>query len=143
MAKESFMNQEVQSYFNDTFRLLYTQNEGAFLSMGSNLDSLWHLILLKIFPVVMLSILLVYTFVSKELTYGQRIAMALILGGGISNIVDRLMYGKVVDFMNMGIGNLRTGVFNFADVFIMTGIALFLFFNWREYRRNKKVLVKE
>ncbi len=143
MAKKEFMHREVQSYMGDTFRLLYTQNEGAFLSMGSDLSSIWHLLLLKIFPVIMLTVLLGYTFFSKEMTYPQRFAMAMILGGGISNIADRLAYGKVIDFMNMGIGTLRTGVFNFADVFIMIGIGLFLFFNFQEARREKRLAKTE
>lgn len=141
-AKAAFEHQDVQSYLWDTLRLLYTQNEGAFLSLGSDLSSNWHLILLKVFPVIMLTGLLFYTFLSKELTYPQRVAMALILGGGISNIYDRLLFGKVIDFMNMGIGTLRTGVFNFADVFIMIGIGLFVFYNYKESRKAKELITE-
>ena len=56
----------------------------------------------------------------------QIIAYSFILGGGVSNIYDRLLYGSVVDFMNMGIGTLRTGIFNFADVSIMIGLFMIL-----------------
>jgi signal peptidase II len=53
-------------------------------------------------------------------------AIALLLAGGVSNWIDRALHGSVVDFLNIGIGWLRTGIFNFADVAIMLGAALFL-----------------
>jgi signal peptidase II len=56
----------------------------------------------------------------------QQIAFGLIIGGGLSNIYDRIVAGKVVDFMNIGIGGLRTGIFNVADNAIMIGLFLML-----------------
>jgi signal peptidase II len=50
----------------------------------------------------------------------------LFVAGGISNWIDRVVNGSVVDFMNVGVGWLRTGIFNFADVAIMLGITLFV-----------------
>ena len=55
------------------------------------------------------------------------IAIALLLGGGIGNLIDRLVNeGRVIDFMNVGIGSLRTGVFNVADMAIMAGVGLIM-----------------
>jgi signal peptidase II len=55
------------------------------------------------------------------------VALALLVGGGLSNWYDRLVNdGRVVDFMVLGIGRLRTGVFNVADIAIMLGIGLML-----------------
>ena len=89
----------------------------------------------------MLFLLLLYTVFSKSINVYQTIALSFILGGGISNIIDRLNYGKVIDFMNMGIGSLRTGIFNFADLSIMLGIGIFIFAN---YKKNKsEQLAKE
>ena len=53
-------------------------------------------------------------------------ALALFIAGGASNWFDRVSAGRVVDFMNVGIGWLRTGIFNVADVAIMLGAALFV-----------------
>jgi signal peptidase II len=48
--------------------------------------------------------------------------------GGIGNLLDRVFYdGRVIDFMNLGIGRLRTGIFNVADVYITIGILLLAF----------------
>jgi signal peptidase II len=55
------------------------------------------------------------------------VALAFIAGGGISNLIDRLIYGGLVtDFLNVGIGPFRTGIFNVADMAILAG-ALLLF----------------
>lgn len=134
IAKSHLNPHEVSNYFFDTFRIIYAENEGAFLSAGSELEGIWQIILLKILPVIMLVTLLAYTIFSRSLNTYQTVALSFILGGGFSNIIDRLTYGKVIDFMNMGIGNLRTGIFNFADLSIMLGITIFLFAN---YFKNK------
>jgi signal peptidase II len=52
--------------------------------------------------------------------------VCLVLAGGASNWVDRVVRGSVVDFLNVGVGPLRTGIFNVADVAIMVGVALLL-----------------
>jgi signal peptidase II len=52
------------------------------------------------------------------------LVLALFMAGGFSNLVDRVLRGSVIDFLNVGIGHLRTGVFNVADVAIMAGAAL-------------------
>lgn len=47
------------------------------------------------------------------------------LGGGISNLTDRIFNdGRVIDFLNAGLGGLRIGIFNVADMCIMTGTGL-------------------
>jgi signal peptidase II len=78
--------------------------------------------------------LVVYLLWDKRLTRLQLVAFALLAGGGISNFGDRLFrtQGRVIDFMNMGIGPVRTGVFNVADVAIMVGIAIFAWQMLRE-----------
>ncbi len=131
MAQRNLEYGKTHSYMSDTFRLLYVENKGAFLSMGEDLPEFMHLLLLKVFPFIMLGILFFYTLFSKNLERGQAIAFAFIIGGGMSNLYDRLLNsGSVVDFMNLGIGNLRTGIFNFADVSIMLGMGLFIFFSF-------------
>ena len=53
-------------------------------------------------------------------------ALVLFLAGGASNWIDRALQGSVVDFLNVGIGPLRTGIFNVADVGVMLGAFLLL-----------------
>lgn len=122
IAKTSLQGAPSRHYLGDFFRLLFVENEGAFLSLGAGLSGDLRYWVLTLLPVVILSILLLYTLLSESMNRWQVAAYSFILGGGISNIYDRMLYGKVVDFMNMGIGELRTGIFNFADVSIMVGL---------------------
>ena len=51
-----------------------------------------------------------------------------IVAGGMGNVLDRMMYHRhVTDFMNMGIGNLRTGIFNVADMYVCAGVGLMVY----------------
>jgi len=54
------------------------------------------------------------------------VGVALVFAGGASNLWDRLARGRTIDFMNVGVGPLRTGIFNVADVAILVGVALLL-----------------
>lgn len=126
VATEELGKGREHTFFGEIFRLSYVENEGAFLSWGANWSKEFQTWLLHFLPVIMLTGLLFYTFFSQQLNHWQIIAFSFIIGGGISNIYDRLLYGKVVDFMNMGIGTLRTGIFNFADVSIMIGLFILL-----------------
>ena len=123
------------SYLKDTFRLTYVKNRGAFLSLGSSFSESLRYWSLKVFPVVLLIGLILHMLFSKSMTAWQLVAFSFILGGGISNIYDRLLYESVVDFMNMGFGefhntfnirDIRTGIFNVADVSIMIGLFMMI-----------------
>lgn len=131
-AREQLQNQAVHTFLGDMFILRYVENTGAFLSLGSDLSEGSRYWILQIFPVVMLLGLFFYVLLSSSLNRWQIIAFSFIIGGGISNIYDRLLYNFVVDFMNMGIGDVRTGIFNFADVSIMIGLFMMLPFIFRK-----------
>ncbi len=125
-ATEELYGEPIRSYFNDMFRLLYVENTGAFLSLGSSLPEGLRQWLLTLLPALLLLGLLGYTLFHKELLRPHVIAFSFILAGGLSNIYDRILEGSVVDFMNMGIGSLRTGIFNVADMSIMLGLFIML-----------------
>ena len=137
IAKNKLKGEGVISQFNDIWRWVYAENTGAFLSWGSDLDGIGHLLLMKVIPVILIIGLFAYTLWSKEVPLKQVIPLGLILGGGLSNLVDRMLYGRVIDFMNMGIGDLRTGIFNIADMAIMTGIFWLLFTSFGERKQAK------
>ena len=126
------------SYLGDTFRLTYVQNDGAFLSWGSDFPKALQFVALKVFPIILLTGLLLYTLFSQQLSQTQIIAFSFILGGGISNIYDRLTMGSVIDFMNMGIGELRTGIFNVADMAIMLGLFLMIPYLFKKQPKEEK-----
>ena len=131
-ATENLQTQQYKpkEFLGVFFKLTYVKNEGAFLSLGSKLSENLRYWALKIFPILLLVGLFIHMLLSKTMTLWQLIAFSFILGGGLSNIYDRMLYGSVVDFMNMGIDiggrKIRTGIFNFADVSIMTGLFMML-----------------
>ncbi len=120
-------SREVYSYWNDFFRFVYAENTGAFLSMGSGLSDNLRFLALTVLPVLVLGYVLYFILFSKGLSTWQATAFSLILGGGASNIYDRIMDGMVVDFMNMGLFGVRTGIFNVADNAIMIGLFMMIF----------------
>ena len=122
MAQEHLPHQEEITYLDGRLKLIYAENTGAFLSFGDD----WHPVIKSIFLIILPSIALIlligYTFFSKKITLAPAIAFSFLLGGGISNVFDRIAYGKVVDFLNLSVGHFQTGIFNMADVAIMTGM---------------------
>ena len=87
---------EGQSYFFDLFQLIYAENKGAFLSVGDDLPPVLHSILLIGIPLAVLAGLFFYTLFGKQHTPMQLVGFSLVLGGGFSNIFDRMFHGYVV-----------------------------------------------
>lgn len=118
---------EAWSFFGDSVRLQLTHNAGAFLGLGSSMPEFWRHAVFSVGGVAVLFGLLAYALLSKHLHPAGVFAIALYFAGGVSNVIDRWAYdGYVVDFINVGFGPVRTGIFNFADMFIMAGGAIFL-----------------
>lgn len=136
LAKEHLMYHQPKVYFHDTIILEYVENTGAALSLGDSLSKPVSFWLLSIVPLVFLVILFIYAiWCINELSLLKMLSFSLIIAGGIGNIIDRLFFDRhVTDFMNIGIDNLRTGIFNFADVCVTAGVIGFLL----SYREKPK-----
>ena len=114
--------------FGDIIRIQLANNKGAFLGMGSSLSDEWRFWIFTVVVAVSLLILFFYYLFSKSLSKSSTIGLSLIMSGGLSNLIDRIIHdGIVVDFLNIGIGNLRTGILNIADIAITFGIILMLY----------------
>jgi len=114
-------------YLGDTVRLGYVLNSGVFLSLGHTLSPTVRFWLFVVGVSAVLVTLLVLTLTDARFRLPEIVAVAAIVGGGIGNLADRIRLGAVRDFMNVGIGPVRTGVFNVADMAItFGGIALLL-----------------
>jgi signal peptidase II len=109
----------------DTIRLEYVENTGGFLGLGGDLPAAWRTALFTVFTGVALSGMVVVAVRSRWRGW-LLIGTSLVVTGGASNWIDRVVHGRVIDFLNLGVGPLRTGVFNVADVAIMVGAALLL-----------------
>ena len=136
VAKEYIPRNEVLSFAHDTFRLQYAENRGAFLSMGSSLPESVRGPLFTVGIGAVVFGMLAYLLFVPTLPHATTVALSLIAGGGLSNLIDRIAYGGyVVDFLNIGLGGLRTGIFNVADVAIMVGAISLIVRNLRHERR--------
>jgi signal peptidase II len=114
-----------RSYLGDLFRLQYSENPGAFLSLGATLPAEVRTWLFKWGIGALLAGAMGFALFTKRLTPLTVAGLALFVGAGFSNLVDRIIHGDVViDFMNVGIGRLRSGVFNVADMSIIAGLVL-------------------
>lgn len=134
LAKTHLKNKPLQSYYHDTFRLDYVENTGAFLSFGSGWPAGLSFWLMTVLPLFFLMGLLIYA-IRKTATNSllNVLPFLLICAGGLGNVTDRFLYDRhVTDFMNMGIRNFRTGIFNVADVYVTTGVILLLFSQWKK-----------
>ncbi len=123
IAAQKLAGLPMQSYFADTLRLGYAENVGGFLSVGANLPTPVRTIIFTAATGLLL-VLLIAAAWRNGWDRWRTVALSLFIAGGASNWIDRFATGKVVDFLNVGIGGLRTGVFNVADMAIMAGVAL-------------------
>jgi len=127
IARTRLRASEPISIWNDMIHLEYGENAGAFLGLGST----WPAGVRFLFGVLVVGIVVVvalgYALGAQDLTTGQWIGLALVGGGGIGNLIDRLtQQGVVSDFIRIGIWRLHTGVFNVADVALMVGVGLLM-----------------
>lgn len=123
LASTSLAESGSHSFLADTVRLQYAENSGAFLSLGSTWPPAVRTGVFTIGTGVFLMALAVVA-VRVQWPPAARLGMGLLVAGGTSNLMDRIQFGSVVDFMNVGIGPVRTGIFNVADVAIVFGVGI-------------------
>ena len=126
-VRNNFESYSEKSIIGDVFTLIKVENTGAFLGMGSELSEIPRILLLIILPVIVLISITLYTYIDKTLDKLSIIGFSLIIGGGIANIFDRIVFGSVTDFLYINLGGIfKTGIFNIADLSVTTGMILIL-----------------
>lgn len=122
---------EVIPYFN----LTLAYNEGAAFSFLSDAGG-WQRWFFSTLAIGVSAVILVWLHRMKSTERLQAIALALILGGAIGNVIDRLLYGHVIDFIDLYYQHYHWPAFNIADSAIVIGAALIiihaLFFDLRK-----------
>ena len=126
-VRANFEYGEVKTIIGDKFIMQYVENKGAFLGMGSDMNDTLKLIFLLILPALVLGYVIVYIVKTKELDRLSLIAFCCIVGGGIANVFDRIVYSQVTDFFFINLGGVfKTGIFNVADLSVTTGMIMLL-----------------
>lgn len=125
--------------FGDFFTLHNVENSGAFLGLGSDFSPILKIILLNVLPVIVLTLVLIHIFRDKSLDRFSIVGFACIIGGGIANIYDRILYKSVTDFLHIDLGGVfRTGIFNLADVSVMVGMGCLIVGNFKKKKPKKE-----
>ena len=119
------MNDRIQ-VINNSLILTKVENSGAAYSFGSNWSPWVKAIILKIIPAMVLIILLAMTLLRTEYPKIVMIGFTFVIGGGIGNVFDRIVYGSVTDFLYVDLGFFATEIFNMADVSIVIGALIIL-----------------
>src|SRR5262245_27160644 len=134
VAASAFGDGVNHSFLADIVRVGYVENPGGFLSLGANLAPVPRIAIFTIVTGIMLLTLLAVA-IGGRWRGSSMAGLTLFIAGGASNWFDRMVRGSVIDFLNLGIGPLRTGVFNIADVAIMVGAGMVIF---GEFRRTRE-----
>jgi signal peptidase II len=106
------------------FRLTHTENTGAAFSLFADSPSHWKTTLLIAFSVVAMLVVAVMLWKQPRPLTSTGIALSLILGGAAGNLWDRLLHGRVVDFLLFYVKQYQWPVFNLADSSIVVGACL-------------------
>jgi signal peptidase II len=109
---------ESRQIFGDFVRLTYVHNDGA--AFGLDLGGRWSFIVVTI----VVAAFIVFYYSRSEKTPTARWALALILGGALGNLVDRVRIGEVVDFLHLSVASVSWPIFNVADIGVSVGVGL-------------------
>lgn len=139
MARERLAMGTTISLLGDTVRLERAENVGAFLSLGDSLPKKLRLVLFTAGGLLLVSGALAWALRARGASLLQAAGAAMASAGGLGNVIDRLSHdGHVTDFLNVGVGLVRTGIFNVADMALMLGVALLLISSLRRAETPSK-----
>src|SRR6478752_4279876 len=125
MVKRSVLPYETIHVLSDHLTVTRVENSGAFLSAGDSMSKASKQIFLTLIPVIAMVLGLVYLFL-KPVSGNMLVGLCFVIGGGVGNLFDRMLYGSVTDFLYLKFGIFQTGIFNMADVSIMAGMSVIL-----------------
>ena len=121
-----YLNESIK-IIDNFFYITYVKNTGAAWSILSGKQ-----LLLILFTVIVIVWLVIYLYKKKTYTRIEKIGYSLLLGGAVGNLIDRVVYGYVIDYLNFYIFNYNYPIFNIADSCIVIGIMLLFISSWRE-----------
>ena len=113
----------LMAHVTDFFNVVFTWNPGTSFSLFRALGETAPLVIVVLTAFV-IGFISYYTFWRAN-TY-ERLPLAFIIGGALGNLVDRIRYGAVVDFLDFHIGGAHWPAFNVADIFICVGVGLYI-----------------
>jgi len=107
--------------------LVHTNNAGAAFGLFSDSPSTWKTVLLILVSSLLLAMVVGIMWRHQQLRWESGVGLALILGGALSNLFDRIRFGRVVDFVDVYFRTYHWYTFNLADACIVVGAGVLLF----------------
>ena len=127
LVKSNLVVSQSIKIIDNFFYITYVKNTGAAWSMLSGKQSI-----LIIFSVIVLIFFIKYLLKKEEYNKIDIVGYGLFLAGTIGNLIDRVVYGYVIDYFNFYIFSYDFPIFNIADSCIVIGIVLLFISSWRE-----------
>ena len=139
IAKQTLDDGRLVELWSGVVRLELVENTGALLSLGSTLSEPLRVGIFLFLVPIGLAVLAISLFRSHHISMSTGSGISLMIGGGLGNLIDRIFnQGAVVDFVSIGVGSLRTGIFNVSDVAIVAG-AMLVFLGMREREPDEAI----
>jgi signal peptidase II len=124
IVARTFEVHQSRSVIAGFFDLTYVQNSGAAFGLFASVDSSVKAIVLNSVAVIVFLVVSLYALRSSHRSVRLQLGFALILGGAVGNLMDRVRYGYVVDFLDFSISGHHWPAFNVADAAICVGVGL-------------------
>jgi signal peptidase II len=122
LASRELKDAPPKTFLGGAIRLEYALNSGGFLSLGGELPKHVRTGFFIGFNVLMMLAICAFLIVRRQISLLLFVAILYFLAGGVGNLIDRVTNdGLVIDFLNVGVGPLRTGIFNVADMALVFG----------------------
>lgn len=119
LVRLSFQYGKPYDIVGEWVRLTYIENAGMAFGIQVGGQTFF-----TVFAILATIVIFVYIVRARQERWLLRVALALILGGAIGNLIDRFLYGKVVDFIDIGIRETRWPIFNIADSAVTVGMII-------------------
>ena len=129
LISNSMLEEESINIIPNFFSIKYEKNTGVAFSLleGSRIP---------IIIITILIIVVVFKYIyNKRIIPQEQLAISLILGGAIGNLIDRIIYGYVIDFLDFKLGNYNYPIFNIADSAIVIGVIIYIIINIKNESR--------
>ena len=123
LVKSSFNLYQSKPVIQDFFHFTYVTNDG--MAFGLELPGGKHVLL--VMTVLLTGFIVGFLWKEKEGHPLAKYGLALILSGAVGNLIDRIIHGTVVDFMDFMIGDFHWYIFNVADSAVTIGMVLFIY----------------
>jgi signal peptidase II len=107
--------------------LIHTRNAGAAFGLFSDSPAPWKTVLLIVVSSLLLAMVIALMWRNQQLRWETGVGFALILGGALSNLFDRIRFGRVVDFLDVYCRSYHWPTFNLADSAIVVGAGFLVF----------------